>query len=136
MGVVHDGHDVAVRIGVHLHAAGDPGLHQPHIDGPLRDVQPLAHGDGGQGVLHVEQAGHGQPELPGKAAGTHPEQDVVAPLAYLGGVDVRLRVLLGEGDDLAAARLRRRPALRPACSQSRLTHATSAWAKIRSLEEK
>ena len=105
VGVVHDGHDVAVRIGVHLHAAGDPGLHQPHIDGPLRDVQPLAHRDGGQGVLHVEQAGHGQPELPGKAAGTHPEQDVVAPLAHLGGIDVRLRVLLGEGDDLAAARL-------------------------------
>ena len=25
---------------------------------------------------------------------------------------------------------------RPACSQSRLTHPTSAWAKIRSLEEK
>ena len=48
----------------------------------LRDVQPLAHGDGGQGVFHVEQSGHGQAELPLEPAGAHPEQDVVAPVSY------------------------------------------------------
>ena len=103
MGVVHDGGHRLVGVGVDLHPAGDPGLHQTHIDVPLGDVQPLADGDGGQCVLHVEQPRHGQPELPQKAAGLYPEQDVVAPLPDLGGVDVGLLILLGEGVDRLAA---------------------------------
>ena len=104
MGVVHNGGDRFVGVGVDLHPAGDPGLHQPHIDAPLRDVQRLAHGDGGQGVLHVEQAGHGEPEFPKVAPGAHPEQDVAPPLADLEGVDVRLWVPLGEGEQGPARR--------------------------------
>ena len=102
VGIVHNGGDGVVGVGVDLHPPGHPGLHQPHIHRLLRDVQPLAHGDGGQGVFHIEQSGHGQAELPLEPAGAHPEQDVVAPLAHLAGVHVRLLILLGEGDDGAA----------------------------------
>ena len=103
MGVVHNGHHRVVGVGVHLHAAGHPGLHQPHIDALLRDVQPLAQGDGRQGVLHVEQPRHGQPELPLEAPGAHPEQDVAPLFADLGGVYVGLLVPAGEGDHRPAA---------------------------------
>ena len=98
VGVVHDGGDRLVGVGVHLHPAGHPGLHQAHVDAPLGDGQGLAHADGGQGVFHVEQPGHGQPELPEIPPGAHPEEDVAPPLAHLGGVHVGLLVLPGEGE--------------------------------------
>ena len=104
VGIVYDGGDRFISIRVNLHPAGDPGLHQPHIDTPLRDVQRLAHGDGGQRVLHVEQAGHGQPKFPQIAPGADPEQNVVPPLADLGGVDIRLLILLRKGEQGPACR--------------------------------
>ena len=99
VGVVHDGGDVAVGVLVDLHAAGHPGLHEAHIDVLLGDAQALAHGDGGQGVLDVEEAGHGEPELPAEPGGPHPEEDVPALLAHVACIDRGGGVVLGEGDE-------------------------------------
>ena len=102
VGVIHNGGDAPVGILIDLHAAGHPGLHEAHVDALLRDAQALAHRDGGQGVLHVEEPRHGQPELPAEAGGLDPEEDVVALLADLGAEHGGRRVLLGEGEDPGA----------------------------------
>ena len=98
VGVVHDGGDRPAGAGKDLHPAGDSGPFQSRVDKPGRNVQPLAHGDGGQGVLHVEQPRHGEPELPLIPPGAHLEQDVLPPLAHPAGAHVRRRILLGEGN--------------------------------------
>ena len=103
VGVVHDHRHLFIGVGVDLHAPGDPGLHQAREGILLGHPHRLAHGQGGQGVLDVEQAGHGQPELPAVAGGLHPEEDVPAHLAHLGAEDGGRGVLLGEGDHPRAA---------------------------------
>ena len=89
-------------VGVDLHPPRHTGPFQPGVDVPLGDPQRLAHGDGGQGVFHVEQPRHGEAELPLIPPGAHLEQDVAPPLAHLGGEDIRLLVPLGEGVDRPA----------------------------------
>ena len=98
MGVVHNGLDAAVGVGEHLHPPGHPGPHQAVVHRPVGDMQGLAHGDDPQGVLHVEQSGHGQPELPLIGGGAHLEHRLAVLFAHRGSVHVRLGILLGEGD--------------------------------------
>ena len=103
VGVVHDGGNAFVGVLIDLHPPRHPRLHQSHVDAPLGDTQALAHGDGGQGVLHVEEPRHGQPELPGKPGGLDPEENVVAGLADVGAVDGGGGVLFREGDEPGGA---------------------------------
>ena len=57
MGVVQqDGEPLAD--GHQLHAALDHALAQALVDGLIRQAQHLAHGQGGQGVVHAELTGH------------------------------------------------------------------------------
>ena len=102
VGVVHDDGDLLVGVGVDLHPPRDPGLHEAGVGVLLGDAQGLAHRQGGQGVLDVEEAGHGQPELPAVPGGLHPEEDVPPGLPHLGAKDGGGGVLLGEGDDPGA----------------------------------
>ena len=69
VGVVHDDRDLLVGVGVDLHPAGDPGLHQAGEGVLLGDAQGLTDRQGGQGVLDVEETGHGQAELPAVPGG-------------------------------------------------------------------
>lgn len=103
MGIVHDDSDLFIGVGVDLHPSGDPGLHQTREGVLLRHPHRLAHRQGGQGVLDIEQAGHGQPELPAVPGGLDPEKDVSPHFADLGAEDGGRRVLLGEGNHSRAA---------------------------------
>ncbi|CCY27433.1 unknown [Firmicutes bacterium CAG:114] len=103
VGIVHDDGDLFIGVGVDLHPSGDPGLHQTREGVLLRHPHRLAHRQGGQGVLDIEQAGHGQPELPAVPGGLDPEKDVSPHFADLGAEDGGRRVLLGEGNHSRAA---------------------------------
>ncbi len=99
VGVVHDGHHCVVGVGVHLHPPGHPGPEQSGVNGVLRDVEGQTDGDGRQGVFHVEQPRHGQPEGAVQPLRPHMEQDVPPLFPHLVGVDLGGGVPLGEGDD-------------------------------------
>ena len=59
VGVVHNGVEAAVGVGVGLHPSGHPGPDQAVVHGGGRDVEGVAHRDDAQGVFHIEQPGHG-----------------------------------------------------------------------------
>ena len=103
VGIVHDHTDLFVRVGVDFHAARHAGLHEAGKGILLWHAHGLAHGQGRQGVLDVEQTRHGQPELPAVPGGLHAEQNVSPGLSDLGAKDGGGGVRLGEGDDAGAA---------------------------------
>ena len=60
MGVVNKRCHLLVRRGEKLHAPGHLGARERPHDVLLRDAQQLADGNGGQRVVHVEEARHGE----------------------------------------------------------------------------
>ena len=98
MGVVHNGVEAAVGVGVGLHPPGHPGPDQAVVHGGGRDMEGMTHRNDPQGVLHIEQPGHGQAELPLILGSADMKDGLAVLLPDLAGIDVGLGVPLGEGE--------------------------------------
>ena len=98
MGVVHNGVEASIGVGVGLHPPGHPGTDQAVVYGGGWDMEGMTHRDDPQGIFYVEQPWHGQAELPLILGGADVKDGLSVLLPDLAGIDVRLWVPLGEGE--------------------------------------